>query len=159
RENRCSGCGKLAVTVVPPRLVISKANCKAGTELAISNANSTPPLVRSRTSLMVSGPTLTVLVAPSREANSSFWGFVSTATISAAPTRLAAKRALRPTPPRPTTATEQPADTFAVLITAPTPVRTATPNTAASRAGKEASTLIAERRDTTAYSAYPDTPI
>ena len=48
-----------------------------------------------------------------------------------APQSFAASRALRPTPPNPTTATELPARTLAVLTTAPTPVRTAHPNNAA----------------------------
>ena len=87
------GCGRLAVIVVPPRLVTSNASCKAGTELAISKAKSTPPPVRSRTSLTASGPAFSVLVAPRRDAASSLPGLVSMAMISAAPVSSAARRA------------------------------------------------------------------
>src|SRR5260221_12641704 len=79
--------------------------------------------------------------------------------ISVAPTRFAPNSILSPTPPRPTIATELPPGTFAVFTTAPTPVRTAQPNSPASWAGNEESTLMADRRDTTAYSSYRDSPM
>ena len=61
---------------------------------------------------------------------------VSTATICRAPASFAPRTALNPTPPRPTTATDWPGSTLAVLTTAPTPVSTAQPNSAASSRGK-----------------------
>ena len=51
------------------------------------------------------------------------------------------------------TATVAPAGTFAVLTTAPTPVSTAQPNSAASSSGSSGSILTSERRETVAYSA------
>ena len=51
-----------------------------------------------------------------------------------------------------------PAGTCAVLTTAPTPVSTAQPNSAASSNGSSGSILTSERRDTTAYSANAEQP-
>jgi hypothetical protein len=51
-----------------------------------------------------------------------------------------------------------PACTLAVLITAPTPVKTAQPNNAASARGKPLSILTRDRRDKTAWSAKAETP-
>ena len=56
------------------------------------------------------------------------------------------------------TATLAPAGTFAVLTTAPTPVSTAQPKSAAWSSGSSGSTFTSERRDTVAYSANADTP-
>ena len=58
-----------------------------------------------------------------------------------------------PTPPRPTTSTVAPAGTFAVLSTAPTPVCTEHPSTAATSNGVSAGTLTAPLAETTACSA------
>ena len=66
--------------------------------------------------------------------------------------------ALRPTPPRPITATEEPGSIAAVFTTAPTPVSTAQPNMAAVVSGSPLSTLTAERRETTAWVENADTP-
>src|SRR5258708_4960946 len=79
--------------------------------------------------------------------------------ISVAPTRFAPISILSPTPPRPTIATELPAGTFAVFTTAPTPVRTAQPNSAASWAGNGESPLMPDGGDTTADSPYRDPPM
>ena len=46
----------------------------------------------------------------------------------------------------------------AVLTTAPTPVSTAQPKSAASSSGRSGSMLTSERRETTANSAKPETP-
>ena len=56
-----------------------------------------------------------------------------------APATLAPSTALKPTPPRPTTATDWPGSIFAVLIAAPTPVSTAQPNNAARSSGRSGS--------------------
>ena len=66
-------------------------------------------------------PALTHGVAPSSRAKASFSSERSTATIWRAPATFAPSTALRPTPPRPTTATDAPGSTRAVLTTAPTP--------------------------------------
>ena len=50
-------------------------------------------------------------------------------------------------------ATEQPGWICAVLITAPTPVTTAQPNSAATSSGRVGSMTTTEPRSTTAYSA------
>ena len=63
----------------------------------------------------------TVCVAPSFVAKASFSSERSTATIWRAPASLAPRTTLKPTPPRPTTATDWPGSTLAVLTTAPTP--------------------------------------
>ena len=77
-----------------------------------------------------------------------------------APEATAPSTEARPTPPRPTTATVVPARTCAVLTTAPTPVSTAQPKSAASSSGRSfGSTFTAERRETTAYSANAEQPM
>ena len=66
------------------------------------------------------------------------------ATIGYAPAATAPSRAARPTPPSPNTATLSPGRTPAVLKTAPTPVSTAQPNSAAISAGRCGGTRTAE---------------
>src|SRR5579875_211752 len=73
----------------------------------------------------------TAWVTPRERASSSFAGTTSTATTGHAPHTRAPMRQLRPTPPSPKTATLAPGGTRAVLRTAPTPVRTAHPKSAA----------------------------
>src|SRR5690606_5511699 len=97
-------------------------------------------------------------VAPSSRALSSLASSMSTAITSTAPTALAASSDEKPTPPSPTTATLVPASTFAVLITAPAPVMTAQPNSAASSQGSVGSIFTADRRETTVYSAKAAQP-
>ena len=65
--------------------------------------------------------------------------------------------ALRPTPPAPITTTDSPAWTFAVFRTAPIPVVTAQPISAAISGGVLGSTLIAADAATTCRS--PKVPI
>jgi hypothetical protein len=48
--------------------------------------------------------------------------------------------------------------TLAVFSTAPTPVKTAQPNSAASSNGNSGSIFTSDRRDTTAYSANAEQP-
>src|SRR5438477_11324318 len=64
----------------------------------------------------------------------------------------------RPTPPQPKTATLEPGWTFAVLNTAPTPVVTPQPTSAATSSGIFASILIRFSADTVAYSAIAPQP-
>ena len=71
--------------------------------------NSAPPRVMSLICWTASGaPASTASVAPSRSAWSSFAGARSTATIWRAPAATAPRTAARPTPPRPTIATDAP---------------------------------------------------
>ena len=70
---------------------------------------------------------LTKWVIPNLRPISSLPGFTSTPTIMSAPTSLAPWMTLRPMPPSPNTTTLAPGSTFAVLITAPTPVVTPQP--------------------------------
>ena len=100
----------------------------------------------------------TVCVAPSSVAKASFSSERSTATIWRAPASLAPSTTLRPTPPRPTTATDWPGSTLAVLTTAPTPVSTAQPNSAASSSGRSGSILTQDSRAATAWVAKAETP-
>src|SRR5262245_12981875 len=131
----------------------------ARTDPASSNAYSTPPPLAARTSsAVVSLRALKVSVAPSLLANSSLSSARSIATTRDAPAATAPMSDASPTPPRPMTATLAPAGTFAVLTTAPTPVSTAQPNSAAWSSGSSGSILTIDRRDTVAYSANADTP-
>ena len=70
-------------------------------------------------------------MAPNSRANSSFESSKSTATIFAAPASRAPWMTLRPTPPQPMTITVAPLSTFAQRVTAPTPVGTQQPTSAA----------------------------
>ena len=64
----------------------------------------------------------------------------------------------RPTPPQPNTAMLEPGCTLAVLNTAPTPVVTPQPTSAAHSNGIFASTLIRFSAETVAYSAMAPQP-
>ncbi len=63
-----------------------------------------------------------------------------------------------PTPPQPKTATEEPGSTRAVLNTAPTPVVTPQPTSAAQSSGIFGSILIRFSAETVAYSAIAPQP-
>jgi hypothetical protein len=65
---------------------------------------------------------------------------------------------LRPTPPQPNTATEEPGDTRAVLNTAPTPVVTAQPTSAARSSGIFGSIFTRLSTCMVAYSAITPQP-
>ena len=64
----------------------------------------------------------------------------------------------RPTPPQPITATDEPGATFAVLNTAPTPVVTAQPTSAARSNGIVGSILTRLSTCSVAYSAITPQP-
>src|ERR1700748_2287155 len=70
-------------------------------------------------------------VAPNRRAASSRFSWISMTTILDAPAMRAPVTALSPTPPAPKITTESPALTFAVFKTAPAPVTTPHPSSAA----------------------------
>jgi hypothetical protein len=67
-------------------------------------------------------------------------------------------RAAMPTPPSPTTATVSVRPGLPALMTAPPPVSTAQPSTAAIPGGTSSSTGTTENRLTTTWSANADTP-
>ncbi|OGL00278.1 MAG: hypothetical protein A3E31_14985 [Candidatus Rokubacteria bacterium RIFCSPHIGHO2_12_FULL_73_22] len=72
-----------------------------------------------------------VCVAPKSRANRSLLSSRSAAMIWRAPARRAPCTTFRPTPPQPTTSTAAPASTPAQRVTAPTPVGTQQPISAA----------------------------
>ena len=149
--------GSPAVTVVPPRRVIATADSSARADPAISSTTSHPP-VSARTRSTASGPAWTRSVAPRSPASASLSALKSTAITRDAPAAIAPSTAASPTPPSPTTATDCPARTPAVFTTAPTPVSTAQPNSAASCNGRSRSTLTSDRRETTAWVAKAEQP-
>ena len=114
------------------------ASSTAGTPAA-SNATSAPPPVRSFTAFSASSGANTA-VAPSSRASFRFASTGSTATIGYALATEAAITEARPTPPSPNTATDWPGRTVAVLRTAPAPVSTAQPKSAAVRNGTSGGT-------------------
>ena len=83
---------------------------------------------------------------------------VSTAMIRETPWEMAVISAAMPTPPRPTIMMLSCGRGRAALSTAPPPVSTAQPRTAATSAGMSSSTGTAEARSTTAWVAKPETP-
>ena len=87
----------------------------------------------------------------------SLSGFMSETRITEAPAILAACTAFSPTPPEPTTRTESPGRTGAALNTAPVPVSTAQPISAATSIGISSGIFVAQRAGTTASSAKDET--
>ena len=100
--------------------------------------------------------TLSVSVAPSSRAGSSFDAWVSIAMIRSAPASAAPLTADRPTPPQPITATVVPGSTLAALNTAPTPVITPHPTSAARSIGISSSIFTIEFSWTNICSAKED---
>ena len=80
-------------------------------------------------------------------------GTRSTATIRPAPASAAPITADRPTPPSPITATLDPGSTGNVFVTAPTPVATQHPTSAATSGGVPSGIGIAAAAGTTCASA------
>ena len=92
-------------------------------------------------------------VAPNERASSSFSGLRSTATIGAAPASRAPAITWRPTPPHPITHTDSPRATRPALRTAPIPVTTPHPRSAACQSGSLAGIFTAPAAATTVCSA------
>ncbi len=92
-------------------------------------------------------------VAPTSRATSSLAATRSIATIRDAPATAAPITHDSPTPPRPITATDDPAGTSAVLSTAPTPVVTQQPMSAAAAGSTPSGSGIAAAAGTTDASA------
>src|SRR6266566_2398889 len=131
----------------------------ARAEPALAKANATqPPVAALLSSTALGLLALNVSVAPSWRARPSLSSERSIAITRRAPTAIAPSSELKPTPPSPITATLEPAETFAVLITAPTPVSTAQPNKAASSNGSSLSIFTKDRHETVAYSANAEQP-
>src|SRR5215469_584059 len=124
------------IVAVPPGRNDSKHCSAVRFRPTASNENSTPPPVISL--IASTGSTLEALitsVAPICLATSSLEESVSIAMTRSAPAMAAPLTAERPMPPQPNTATVEPAGTFAVLMTAPAPVMTPQPTSAATFSG------------------------
>ena len=78
---------------------------------------------------------------------------MSTAMICVAPLTRAPSMAEQPTPPAPTTSTDEPGVTLARIIAAPMPVLTPQANPHTLSSGASSATFVAKRSGTTAYSA------
>ncbi len=98
-------------------------------------------------------------VAPRPRARASFAGSRSTATIRPAPAIRAAATICWPIPPQPTTHTLSPIATRAALRTAPKPVTTAQPSSAACQSGRPGGIGTALAAGTTQRSAKHDTKL
>ena len=124
------------MVAVPPRRstrTVVAADCGRPTA---SIAWWTPPFeISSTSSTAVSLVASTECVAPSFSAIARFSGTGSTAMILPAPAILAALTAARPIPPQPTMQTVSPGVTSVALNTAPAPVVTAHPISAARSSG------------------------
>src|SRR3984885_5405845 len=135
------------IVAVPPGRSDSKHCSAVRFKPTASNENSTPPPVSSL--IASTGSALDALitsVAPISFATSSLEEIVSTAMMRSAPAMAAPLTADRPIPPQSNTATVAPGGTFAVFITAPAPVMTPHPTSAATFSG------ISSASFTTAFS-------
>jgi hypothetical protein len=138
------GAGRPTVTVVPPTAV---------TAIAVSNARELPAASMTTSALTPAasasaGPYTSA--APSSRARSRFPATASIPITFPRPSDTAVISAAMPTPPSPTTMTVSPSSGFPALITAPPPVSTAQPSTAATCGGTSSSTGTSERRSITA---------
>ncbi len=143
-------------TAVPPTGSAAMASSAVDGRPIASNTKSGPPSVRSRRAPSVaaaSSSARSVSVAPTARATSSLSGMRSMATIRDAPATAAPITHDSPTPPSPMTATVAPAGTAAVLSTAPTPVVTQQPMSAATAGSVPSGTGIAAAAGTTLASA------
>ena len=140
--------GTPITTSVPPQSRDSSAfqvTCGWATQ---SNAHLTPPALNApRISVSLNGSRATMAsmmssrrpsrksVAPNWRASASLSGTVSTAMMRRAPLTLSAWITLSPTPPTPNTTAVSPKLTLARLNTAPMPVTTPQPTSAADVSG------------------------
>src|ERR1700759_2367111 len=111
-------------------------------------------MTRATTSTL---PASITLFAPMCLATLNFPTNRSTGIIVPAPATFAPITALNPTPPSPNTTTDSPGETFAVLITAPTPVKTAQPNNAAVSSGNARSITTSDSAAQTVNCENPET--
>ncbi|MNN30825.1 hypothetical protein D3C81_1444850 [compost metagenome] len=148
----------MPITVaVPPRANMAKACSAVCLRPMHSKAWCTPPRVSSITCLAAS-PSRPLIrsVAPNCLASSSFESSMSMAMIRPAPASAAPLMAARPMPPHPITATVSPGRTLAVLNTAPVPVVTAQPSSAARSSGMSRRIATQAFSCTSICSANPD---
>src|SRR5262245_3776115 len=141
-------------TAVPPQRIASQASRMVSGRPTTSKAKSAPSTVSARiaSTALPADVASTTCVAPCARASSSFSGTRSTAMIGEAPARRAAAITWRPTPPYPRTATASPPWTFATFATAPAPVTTPQPRSAACHSGSSSGIRTAPPAATTVYS-------
>ena len=144
-------------TVIPPRRAARKAASRTAGTPAASKVTSAPPPVRSFTPFSASSGAKTA-VAPSCRASSRLAGTGSTAMMGQAFATSAPITEASPTPPRPKMATDWPGRTEAVLRTAPAPVSTAQPKSAAVWSGTSLGITTADSRAITAWRAKAGDP-
>ena len=136
----CPNAVRPTSTAVPPGGSAAIAcSIVAGSPIASNTKSGPPSPAASRMPSIVRpgppgrrGPSASRRATPAR---SIFARLTSTAMIRRAPASTAPITHDSPTPPRPITATVEPAGTSAVLITAPTPVETPQPISAATSGG------------------------
>ena len=137
------------------------ASSTVDTRPIASNTKSGPPSVNSRSASIVAARSSVAImpsVAPTARAASSLAGTRSSATIRDAPAIAAPITHDSPTPPSPITATLDPGGTTAVLRTAPTPVVTQHPISAATAGSTPSGRAIAAVSGTTVASAIVAIP-
>src|SRR5256885_10098034 len=109
-------------TTAPPLRALAIADASVAGLPTVSNTKSAPrPDVSDRTAAGTSAAPSIVSVAPNVFAIASGAGRRSIAMIRALPAIAAPWTTFSPTPPAPMTATPQPAETLAALLTAPDP--------------------------------------
>ena len=121
--------------------------------MASKTVSAPRPSVSAWMAATVSGPAIRKSVAPKARAMSPLASWVSMAMMRLAPASFAPMMMLRPTPPAPNTATLLPGRRWAVLSTAPTPVVTAQPMSAATVGGMSLSSTTQHSSGTTVWSA------
>ena len=142
------------IVAVPPGRIMRKAFSEVALRPMHSMAWWTPPPVISRTSPTMSCPVASIAcVAPNSLARLSLEPTVSMAMIRPAPAMAAPLTADRPTPPQPMMATSMPGSTLAVWKTAPTPVITPQPMSAARSSGMSSRTFTSACSCTSIISA------
>ena len=143
------------IVAVPPTARQPNA-CSAATFSPIASKEyCTPPPVISRIAATGScDDASTICVAPSSRAFASLLSTISTAMIIPAPPMRAPWIAASPTPPAPNTATEDPGSIFAVFSTAPTPVITPQPTSAARSSGTSSRIFTTAFSCSSIFSAY-----
>src|SRR5574337_512733 len=148
-----------STTQLPPRRALCQAARMVAARPTHSKEWSTPrPPVKDRIALGSVLSDSRKSVAPAARARPSFSGERSAAMIGSAPANRAPATVDKPMPPSPSTVTESPSCTRAALRTAPTPVSTAQPISAASANGSCCGSVISAASLTTTCSASAPTP-
>ncbi len=147
-----SGPGRPTLTIRPPTAVMRTAasNARAAPAHSITTSATKPAEAASSE--------VSAESAPSSRASSTLSELESTPTTVTPGSERATSSAAIPTPPSPTIAIVCPGFGRPALSTAPPPVRTAQPSTAAMSAGTSRPTATSDRASSTACVANPDTP-